>query len=280
MVLNQDQLQHNLIHPSAIVSEKARLGRNVHIGPFCIVGDDVTIEDGVKLHSHVVVEGKTRLGQYSCYYPFTTIGLAPQDMKYAGEVTSCRIGAHTIVREHSSIHRGTQKGGGETRIGEHVLIMANAHIAHDCVIGDRVVIVNHVVMGGHVVIGADARIMGSAALHQYVRIGPGALVSGLAGVEGDVIPYGSVIGNRARLVGLHWVWLQRHQVPHKEIKLMREAFYKLYPLQWTGTPFNQRIERVEKEFADCQRVMEIVNFIKAPSRRRLVPPFEAGKNIS
>jgi len=262
---------HASIHPAAIVDPRARIGDGVTIGPWCSVGPDVVIEDGVRLVSHVVVDGVTRLGAGSTYYPFCTIGLAPQDLKYAGEPTRCDVGANTVVRENVTIHRGTAKGGGITRVGAGCLIMANAHVAHDCLIGDGVIIVNNVVMGGHVEIGDHARIMGSAALHQFVRIGRGSLVGGVCGVEADVIPYGSVLGNRARLVGMHWIWLRRNGVAPEDMHRLRRAFRTLYPRSGDGgAVFADRLARVQAEFGTDPRVREILDFVTAPSRRGLV----------
>lgn len=268
-----EEARSTVVHPTALVAPGARLGQGVVIGPWCSVGPDVTIEDGVELISHVVVDGHTRLGAGSRYFPFCTVGMAPQDLKYKGEPTRCEIGAGTVVREHVTIHRGTATGSGLTKVGQNVLIMANAHVAHDCVLGDRVIIVNNVVMGGHVTIEDDARIMGSAAIHQFVRIGHAALVGGVAGVEADVIPYGSVLGNRARLIGLHWIWLRRNGVQSDEIHRMRKAFLTLYPKNGCAEdPFSVRLERVRAEFGDNPRVREILDFIDAPSRRGLVRP--------
>ena len=202
-----------MIHPTAIVAPGARLGRGVVIGPWCTVGPNVVLDDNVQLVSHVVVDGHTHLADGVKIYPFVSVGLDPQDLKYKGEPTRCEIGPRTVVREHVTIHRGTATGTGLTRIGADCLIMANAHVAHDCDLGDRVIIVNNVVMGGHVHIADDVRVMGSAAIHQFVRIGRAAMIGGVTGVEADVIPYGSVMGNRARLVGLHWVWLRAMACP-------------------------------------------------------------------
>ena len=274
---------HNEIHPAAIIAPGAVIGQGVRIGPWCSVGPEVTIGDGVRLMSHVVVDGRTRLGPDAQLYPFCTVGLAPQDLKYHGEPTRCEIGARTVVRENVTIHRGTVTGSGVTRVGDDCLVMANAHVAHDCRIGNNVIIVNNVVMGGHVVIDDDARIMGAAALHQFVRIGRAAMVGGVCGVEADVIPYGSVMGNRARLVGLHWVWLKRAGVAGAEMQRLRRAFQGLYPgsrSERAGTGergaedgvFEQRVARVRAEFAGDPRVAEILAFIDAPSRRGLVRP--------
>ncbi len=259
------------VHPSAIVAPGARIGADVTIGPFCTIGADVRIGDGATLVSHVVVDGHTEIGAGTTLYPFCTVGLAPQDLKYRGEPTRCVVGARTVIRENVTIHRGTATGGGLTRVGSDCLIMANAHVAHDCLLGDRVIIVNNVVMGGHVVIDDDARVMGSAALHQFVRIGRAAMVGGVCGVESDVIPYGSVLGNRARLVGLHWIWLRRNGVGAEEMHRLRRAFRTLYPRQTAGIAvFEERLAAVRAEYGVDPRVAEILAFIDQPSRRGLV----------
>ncbi|MBS0980452.1 acyl-ACP--UDP-N-acetylglucosamine O-acyltransferase [Acetobacter thailandicus] len=259
-----------VIHPTAIIAPGARIGRGVKVGPWCSVGANVVIDDDVELISHVVVDGHTRLGAGSRYYPFSTVGMAPQDLKYNDEPTRCEVGARTVVREHVTIHRGTATGCGVTHVGDDVLIMANAHVAHDCQVGNRVIIVNNVVMGGHVVVEDDARIMGSAAIHQFVRIGHAALVGGVAGVEADVIPYGSVLGNRARLVGLHWIWLRRHGVSQPEIHQMRRAFLTLYPKGPEEGTFAERLERVRRDYSSDPRIQEVLTFIDSPSKRGLV----------
>jgi UDP-N-acetylglucosamine acyltransferase len=271
-----EEARQTLVHPTALVAPGAKLGQGVVIGPWCSVGPNAVLDDGVELISHVVVDGHTHLGAHSRYFPFCTVGMAPQDLKYKGEPTRCEVGARTVVREHVTIHRGTATGAGVTRVGQDVLIMANAHVAHDCVLGDRVIIVNNVVMGGHVTIGNDARVMGSAAIHQFVRIGHAALVGGVAGVEADVIPYGSVLGNRARLIGLHWIWLRRNGVQSAEIQLMRKAFFTLYPKVCGDVSFQARLAHVRETFASNARIKEILDFIDAPSHRGLVRPARGG----
>ena len=161
----------------------------------------MVIEDGAELVSHVVVDGHTRIGPGVVLYPFCTVGLAPQDLKYRGEPTRCEIGARTQIREHCTIHRGTVTGKGITRIGSDCMLMAVAHVAHDCTLGDHVLVANNAVMGGHVSIADHVVVGGAAAIHQFVRIGRAAMIGGVSGVEADVIPFGSVIGNRARLAG-------------------------------------------------------------------------------
>lgn len=266
------------IHPSAVIAAEAKIGCGVYIGPWCVVGSDVVIEDGVRLISNVVVDGHTVLGKDSVYYPFSTIGLAPQDLKYKGEPTRCVIGDRTVVREQVTIHRGTASGHGITTVGSDCLIMVNAHIAHDCHIGDRVILVNNVVLGGHVHIDDDARIMGSAAIHQFVRIGKAALVGGVTGVESDVIPYGSVLGNRARLVGMHWIWLKRNNVQSAEIHVLRSVYRTLFPKdEGQCGVFEERLRFVKEKFGHIDRIKEIIDFIEQPSRRGLV---KVGRAIS
>ncbi|HEX7389041.1 MAG TPA: acyl-ACP--UDP-N-acetylglucosamine O-acyltransferase, partial [Acidiphilium sp.] len=198
-----------MIHPTALVAPGAVLGAGVKVGPFCTVGAGVTLEDNVELVSHVVIEGRVRIGAETAIYPFATVGLAPQDLKYKGEDTAVEIGPRCIIREHCTIHRGTVTGHAITRVGADCLLMAVVHVAHDCSVGDGVVIANNVVMGGHVEIADRAIIGGATAIHQFARIGTGAMIGGASGVEADVIPYGSVIGNRARLHGLNIVGLRR-----------------------------------------------------------------------
>lgn len=258
------------IHPTALVSPQAYLGNNVTIGPWCCIGPHVCLGDSVHLHASVMIEGHTTLEENVEVYPFVTIGLAPQDLKYAGEPTQCHIGARTILRESVTIHRGTAQGHAVTQVGRDCLLMANAHVAHDCVVGNGVIIVNNVVMGGHVCIEDDARIMGAAALHQFVRIGRGAVVGGLCGVEMDVIPYGSVLGNRARLVGLNWVGLKRSGINATELQLMRRAFRHLYPrASVRECVLKERLYEVKEHYGHIDKIAEMIAFIEAPSQRGL-----------
>ena len=255
------------IHPTAIVADGAIVAPNAEIGPWCTVGADAVIGEGARLISHVVVDGHTRIGAGAVLYPFCTVGLAPQDLKYKGEPTRCEIGERTQVREHCTIHRGTVTGSGVTRVGADCLLMAVVHVAHDCVLGDGVIIANNVVMGGHVDIGAGAVIGGSAALHQFVRIGRAAMVGGVSGVEADVIPFGSVIGNRARLAGLNVIGLRRRGVDKSRLHTIRAAFRTLFGGEGV---FAQRLDAVRAQYAGEPFVMEIVDFASTPSKRGLI----------
>lgn len=255
------------VHSSAIIARGAEIGRGVSIGPYCTVGPDAILEDGVRLVSHVVVDGHTRIGRDVVLYPFCTVGLAPQDLKYRGEPTRCEIGERTQIREHCTIHRGTLTGAGVTRVGSDCMLMGVVHVAHDCQIGDQVIIANNVVMGGHVSIADHAVIGGASALHQFVRIGRAAMVGGASGVEGDVVPFGSVLGNRARLEGLNVIGLKRRGFDRSEIHRVRMAFRALFASEGV---FATRMEQVRSEYAHHPVVAEILAFVDAPSRRGLI----------
>lgn len=261
------------IHPTAVVAHGAELGRGVRIGPFCSIGPHVVIEDDVRLVSHVVVDGHTRIGQDAVLYPFCTVGLEPQDLKYRGEPTRCEIGERTHVREHCTIHRGTVTGKGITSVGADCMLMAVAHVAHDCTVGQHVIIANNAVMGGHVSIADHAVIGGSAAIHQYVRIGRAAMIGGVSGVEADVIPFGSVIGNRARLAGLNVIGLKRRGFDKDQIMTLRAAFQCLFGRQGV---FADRLSQVRARWSADKLVAEVLDFIDAPSHRGLIRSSAAG----
>jgi UDP-N-acetylglucosamine acyltransferase len=261
------------IHPSAIVAPGAQLGAGVSIGPYCTVGSDVVIDEGARLVSHVVVDGHTRIGSGVVLFPFCTVGLPPQDLKYNGEPTRCEIGARTQVREHCTIHRGTVTGKGVTRVGADCLLMAVAHVAHDCSLGNNVIVANNAVMGGHVSIGDHAVIGGAAAIHQFVRIGRAAMIGGVSGVEADVIPFGSVIGNRARLAGLNVIGLKRRGFDKTQIMRLRSAFRTLFRAE---DVFAARLAETRTRFGSDPLVAEILAFIDAPSHRGLIRAKVAG----
>jgi UDP-N-acetylglucosamine acyltransferase len=255
------------IHPTAIVAPGATIGDGVRIGPWCIVGAGVVIEPGAHLISNVVVEGLTRIGEHATLYPFCTVGLAPQDLKYRGEPTRCEVGARTQVREFVTIHRGTITGTGLTSVGEGCLLMGCSHVAHDCELGRGVVVANNSVMGGHVRIGDNAIVGGASAIHQFVRIGRGAIIGGMSGVERDVIPFGSVTGNRASLDGLNIVGLKRRGFQRAAIHALRAAFRELFLGEGV---FADRLSEVRAQFGDEPLVGEVLAFIDAPSKRGLI----------
>jgi len=256
-----------VIHPTAIVAPTASIGEGVRIGPYCTVGAEVAIGEGAELISHVVVEGRTRIGEHVRLFPFATVGMAPQDLKYAGEPTATDIGPRSVLREHVTVHRGTVTGNGTTRVGADCLLMAVVHIAHDCAIGNGVVIANNVVMGGHVTIGDYAVIGGAAAIHQFVRIGRVAMVGGVSGVEADVIPFGSVLGNRAWLAGLNIIGLRRRGYDRAQIHTLRSAFRMIF--RGEGV-FAERVAEARGRWGGEVLVEEVLAFIDAPSHRGLI----------
>ncbi len=259
------------IHPTALIEAGASVAAGASIGPWCHVGSEVVIEAGARLLSHVVVDGVTRIGQGAVLFPFCTVGLAPQDLKYRGEPTRCEIGARTQIREHCSIHRGTVTGAGVTRVGADCLLMAVVHVAHDCALGDGVIVANNVVMGGHVTIGARAVIGGASALHQFVRIGRLAMVGGVTGVEADVIPFGRVIGNRARLAGLNLVGLQRSGLDKSGQQRLLAAFRALFPRSLDGAAvYADRLSQVREAQGHDPLVAEVLAFLEAPSGRGVI----------
>jgi len=258
------------IHPSAVIDPAAVIGAGVTIGPFCTVGPGVVIGEGATLVSHVVVDGDTQIGPGVVLHPFVTVGLPPQDLKYKGEPTRTEIGARTQIREHGSIHRGTVTGSGVTRIGADCLLMAVVHVAHDCDIADGVIIANNVVMGGHVNIGANAVIGGAAALHQFVRIGRGAMIGGVSGVEGDVIPFGTVMGNRAKLIGLNIIGLRRRGVDRAGLHRLRTAVRGLFGADSHGAVFADRLAVLRAQPGEDALVAEMLAFIDAKSHRGLI----------
>ncbi len=256
------------IHPSAIVHKGANLGRNVQIGPYCVLGDNVAIGDNVILHSHVSIAGKTTIGAGTTIFPFASIGHPPQDLKYAGENSELIIGAGNVIREHVTMNPGTAGGGMVTRVGDNGLFMAGAHVAHDCQVGNHVILANHATLAGHVSVGDYAILGGLSAVQQFARIGQHAMIGGMSGVVDDVIPYGSVLGNRAHLGGLNIIGLKRRNFSREQIHGLRNAYRMLFAAEGT---LQERLEDVAALFRDHTEVMEIVNFIRSATRSICTP---------
>lgn len=257
------------IHPSAVVDSAARLGSDVEIGPFCVVGPDVSLGDNCRLHSHVAIAGQTSIGAGCEIFPFASIGHIPQDMKYQGEDSRLDIGDENIIREYVTINPGTAGGGMVTRVGSHCLLMAHAHIAHDCVIGDHVIMANGATLAGHCVVGDHAILGGLSACHQFVRIGEHAFVGGMSGVENDVIPYGMIVGTRANLKGLNIVGIKRSGLSRDELRNLREAYDLLFAEEGT---LQDRTEEVARTFPGDRHIDRLLEFIRADSHRSLSVP--------
>jgi UDP-N-acetylglucosamine acyltransferase len=237
-----------------------------------VVGPDVTLSEGVRLHSHVVVTGRTVIGPNTHVYPFASIGHQPQDLKYKGEPSELVIGANNIVREQVTMNPGTAGGGLITRVGNNCLFMVGAHVAHDCKIGNNVILANNATLGGHVEVMDYAILGGLAAVHQFCRVGHHAMVGGMSGVEQDVIPYGSVVGNRARLAGLNVVGLKRRGFSRSDIVALRKAYRLLFAEEGTMA---ERLADVAEMYKDYKPVMDIVDFIRVDSARAICQPIAA-----
>ncbi len=257
------------VHPSAIVEPGAVLGEGVTIGPFCHIGPNVTLGDGVEVMSHVVIGGHTEIGAGTRIFPFAALGMPPQHLKYQGEPSRLIVGRNCILREHVTLHPGTAVGTMETRVGDNCLLMVGVHIAHDCRVGNNVVMANNVLLGGHVEVGDYANFGGAAAVHQFVRIGRYAMIGGLSGVENDVIPYGLVMGERARLSGLNIVGLMRRGFSREQVHTLRNAYRLLFAAEGT---LAERLSDVSSLFKDEAPVMDIVGFVKADSSRSICQP--------
>lgn len=256
------------IHPSAIIEDGALIGDGCIIGPLCVVGPQVVLDAGVELKSHVVVTGRTRIGEGTVVFSFAVIGEIPQDLKFKGEASRLEIGARNRIREHVTMNAGTEGGGGVTRVGDDGLFMAGCHVAHDAQIGDRVIVVNSAAIAGHCVLEDDVIIGGLSGIHQWVRIGRGAIIGAVTMVTNDVIPYGLVQAQRGALDGLNLVGLKRSGVSRADITALRAAFQML--AQGEGT-FQDRARRLGDD-TDSEYVREIVNFVLGDTDRSFLTP--------
>jgi len=257
------------IHPTAIVAPGAMLAQDVAIGPYCIVGEHVALDAGVRLRSHVVVDGHTTIGAGTRIFPFSSIGLEPQDLKYGGEESALVIGRNNTIREYVTMNPGTAGGGMVTRVGDDCLFMVGAHIAHDCQIANHVIMANNATLAGHVVIEDYAILGGLCAIHQYVRIGRHAMIGGMSGVERDVIPYGQVMGDRARLCGLNIIGMQRRGFSREDIQGLRNAYQFLFSSDGT---LSDRVNETVERFGGIAPVDDIIDFIRADSSRAICQP--------
>ncbi|MCX8953366.1 acyl-ACP--UDP-N-acetylglucosamine O-acyltransferase [Ruegeria sp. NA] len=256
------------IHPSAIIEDGAQIGQDCVIGPFSYVGANVKLADRVELKSHVVVTGDTSIGEDTVIFNFSVIGEIPQDLKFGGENTRLEIGQRNRIREHVTINTGTEGGGGVTRIGDDCLLMAGVHVAHDVQIGNRVIMVNHAGAAGHCIVEDDVIVGGISGLHQWVRVGRGAIIGALTMVPKDVIPYGLVQASRGELEGLNLVGLKRKGVSREDISALRAAFKELS--EGDGT-FMDRANRLGQG-NDSDYVQRIVDFVTGHSDRSFLTP--------
>ena len=251
------------IHPTAILEPGVKIEEDVSIGPFCILKGEVLIKKGTRLVSNVIIEGRTEIGESCTIYPFASLGLPPQDVKYKGEPTALRIGDNNTIREYSTIHRASVGGDGETTIGDNCFIMAYVHIAHDCKIGSSVVMANVATLGGHVLVEDHAFVGGLVAIHQFTRIGAYAMAGGFSGGNQDIPPYMITSGTPAKLFGLNAIGLKRHGFPDSTITELKKAYKILFREKRT---LKDALKKIQEELPYTDEIRHLVEFIQKNRR--------------
>jgi len=257
------------IDPTARVATGARIGESVEIGPYCLVGQQVELQRGVRLIAHVNVTGVTTIGEETVVYPFSSLGTPPQSVHYRGGATQLVIGAKCDLREGVTMNTGTEAGGGVTRVGDRCSFMVGCHVGHDCRIGNDVTFANNVVLGGHVSVDEYTFLGGHVAIHQFVRIGEGVMMAGMSAARDDIIPFGFALGQTGALVGLNIVGLRRRGVTRAQMHSLRRAYRSLF---FVDGRLSDRIEEVARDFAGDSLVGKIVAFVRAGGKRPLMRP--------
>lgn len=265
-----------MIDPSARVANGAAVGKDVTIGPYCVVGPDVKLGDGCRLIAHVHVTGHTTIGARTSVYPFASLGTPPQSVKYRGGPTRLVVGADCEIRESVTMNTGTEDDRGVTQVGEKCLFMVGAHVGHDCLVGNHVTMANNAALGGHVVVEDHVVFGGHAAVHQFVRIGEGAMIAGISGIAADVIPFGFAIGQRGCLDGLNVIGLRRRGYSRFDIQRLRQFYRALF---LTSGHHKDRLETVAREYAADPVASKIVSFIRASGSRPLMRPEQGAADV-
>ncbi len=258
-----------VIHPSSVIEPGAQIGTGVTIGPFCHIGSQVQIGDHSKLHSRVTMMNRVTLGSHAEIYPGTVLGAPGQDTKYKGEPASLEIGSRALMRENVTMHIASVGGDGVTRVGDDCMFMVNAHVAHDCIVGNHVTMINNAVLGGHVVLGNYVIIGGNSAVHQHTRVGTGAMLGGVSSARADVIPFGMVMGDVGVLRGLNIVGLERRGFTPEQIKTLRKVYRRIFKGEGN---FADRFAAVQAEYANDELARVIIDFIAARGKRELCLP--------
>jgi UDP-N-acetylglucosamine acyltransferase len=251
------------IHPTAVISSGAQIGRDCAIGPHAIIGEEVILGNRVRIDGQCVIDGRTRIGDEAHLFPFVSIGLPPQDLKFAGEQTETEIGSRTRIREFVTVHRGTAGGGGITRIGDDCFLMAQAHVAHDCLIGNNVIMANAATLAGHVLVEDGANIGAYSGVHQFCRVGREAYVGGYSVVVKDALPFALTVGNHAKCYGLNKVGMRRRGYSREILDALHHAFHLLLSAKLNTS---QAIERIRAEISNAPEVDELVQFVETSQR--------------
>jgi UDP-N-acetylglucosamine acyltransferase len=252
-----------MIHSTAIVQDGARIHDSVEIGPYAVIGPHVRIDAGTRVGAHAVIEGWTEIGKDNKIYQFASIGADPQDLKFHGEESSLRIGDRNTIREFVTMHRGTEDGGGETLVGNDNLFMAYTHVAHDCVIGNRVILANGATLGGHVRVDDWAILGGLSAVHQFTRVGSHAMISGGSMVTQDIAPYIIAQGDRAKAAGINLVGLKRRNFSDETLRDIKQAYKLMFR---SNLRQEEALERITAEISDAPEIRLFVDFIRASER--------------
>ena len=252
---------------SSYISDTAKIHCSVKIGPYCVIGDNVEIGEDCILHSHVVVSGYTKIGKNNVFYPFSSIGSRPQDLKYKGEKSFLVIGNNNTFRENVTVNPGTEGGGLYTKIKDNCLFMVGAHIAHDCMIGSNIILANNATLAGHVEIDNNTIIGGNSAIHQFVKIGKNAMVGGMSGLEKNLVPYGLYIGIRSKMKGLNLIGLKRKGLDNNKIKIINQFIENIFD---KNDSIENNLNKVDKEVKSIEEVKEIIDFIEKSNKRGLV----------
>ena len=255
---------------NSVIHKESKIGKNVKIGSFCTIGPNVSIDDNCVIHSNVVINGNVKIKKNVEIFPFVSIGSIPQDLKYEGEQTKIFIDERCKIREYVSINLGTKGGGGITKIGKNCLLMIGTHIAHDCIIGNDVIFANHSTLAGHVIIEDKVVVGALSAIHQFSRIGEGAMIGGMSGVTADVVPFSTVVGNRAKLSGLNLIGLKRNNFKKNEITELRKAFKYIFFSK--NKTLNERIIEIKKKKLKLYTVDSMLNFLQLKSKRSFIMP--------
>jgi UDP-N-acetylglucosamine acyltransferase len=258
-----------MIHKTSIINSNAKIAGNVDIGPYCVIGPNVEIKSNTIIHSHVNIAGKTIIGKGNKIYPFSSIGNHPQDLKYNNEESDLIIGDDNTIREYVTINPGTVGGGGKTIIGNKCLFMISSHVAHDCIVGNKVIIANNVPLGGHAIIEDNVVIGGNSAVQQFTRIGKMAMIGGMTGVLHDVIPYGLSTGNRNSLQGLNLIGLRRAKFKNKDILGLSEVYKNIFATR----NLTENISNLNGSFKDNPLVKDVIEFITKDKKRSICTPF-------
>ena len=249
------------------ISDKAKIHSSVNIGPYCVIGDNVEIDEGCTLHSQVAISGNTKIGKNNVFYPFSSIGSSPQDLKFKGEESFLVIGNNNTFRENVTVNPGTEGGGLYTKIKDDCLFMVGAHIAHDCMIGSNIILANNATLAGHVEIDNNTIIGGNSAVHQFVKIGKNAMVGGMSGLEKNLVPYGLYIGIRANMKGLNLIGLKRKGLDNNKIKILNQFIENVFN---KNDSIENNLNKINDEVKSIEEVKEIFDFIEKSNKRGLV----------